>query len=100
MLNPKCVKLNIKKAIPRVLESEAFRVFDGKKIHSIQDLITALERMEHSVFRIHVNSKKNDFAQWIRFVLNDKKLARLLRWTTTKETTIQKIRSYIEEHYL
>ena len=100
MLRPKKVKINIKKVLSNAPEAKVFWTVDGKKLYNIRDLLHALEKMAEADFRQHVNSKKNDFIQWLKLVIGDKKLARALRWTTTRETTIQKIKDHLEKYYI
>lgn len=100
MLNPKRAQLNIKKVLKNAPEAKIFWTSDGKKLYNIRDLVEALEEMAEDTFRTHVNSQKNDFVQWIKLVLGEKRLARTLRWTTTLETTIEKIREHLEKYYI
>lgn len=89
----------IKRRLAFAPETKAFITANGEKLYSLKDLLEALERMDEPTFRYHVNSKKNDFQNWIREVLYDKRLARALRWTTTRETTIKKINEHLEKYY-
>lgn len=100
MLKQKCPKINIKRAIKNAPEAKVFWTADGRKLYNLHDLVQALEKMEERIFKAHVNAKKNDFTLWIKLVLDDKKLARTLRWTTTLGTTVKKIREHIERHYI
>jgi len=100
MLKQKRAKLNIKKVLRNAPEAKVFWTADGKKLYNLRDLIKALKNMQEMDFRVHVNTKKNDFRSWIKLVLGDKKLARALRWTTTLETTAKKVKEHIDEHYI
>ena len=60
-------------------ESRFFYCEDGKILRSLQDLALALESMDDQVFASHVNDYKNDFADWIEGVLQDKLLAQKIR---------------------
>jgi len=69
----------------KVLKAEAFRkvsdssksfyLCDGRKIESIAELITLLDDMDASVFSYHVTGEKNDFANWLRDVFGESKIA-------------------------
>ena len=48
---------------------------DGRIINNLSELANGLAHMTQEVFRYHVTSGKNDFAIWVRDVLNDKILA-------------------------
>jgi hypothetical protein len=100
MLKPKRTKLNIKKILKNAPEAKIFWTADGKKLYNIRDLLNALKNMEEMDFRVHVTSKKNDFKEWIKLVIGDKKLARTLRWTTTLETSIKKIKEHLDQYYI
>jgi len=100
MLKPKRTKLNIKKVLSNAPEARVFWTADGKKLYNVRDLLHSLKNMQEMDFRVHVTTKKNDFQQWVKLVLNDKKLARTLRWTTTLETTAKKVKEHLEEHYI
>ncbi len=54
---------------------EHFVLLDGRTLQNIMDLAIALENMEDHVFGHHVNSNRNDFANWIRHVMRDGELA-------------------------
>ena len=100
MLRAKPVKINIKKVLSNAPEAKVFWTADGRKLYNIRDLLHALENMSENIFRQHVNTKKNDFIPWLKLVIKDRKLARALRWTTTRETTIKKIKDHLERFYI
>ena len=52
-----------------------FRLADGQTIKSLKDLPAALRQMDDNTFYHHVNANKNDFAEWIKNVFSDEKLA-------------------------
>ncbi len=100
MLKPKRTKLSIKRILKNAPEARIFWTADKKKLYNIRDLLNALKDMEEMDFRVHVTSTKNDFKEWIKLVIGDKKLARALRWTTTIETTVQKIKEHLDQYYI
>jgi len=100
MLRIKRPKLKIKRPLPFVGKDKSFITIGGNEILGLTDLLISLENMSESDFRSHVNSKKNEFQEWIRDELGDRILARSIRWTTTRETTIEKIKDHIEKTYL
>ena len=100
MLYPKMAKIYIKKPLKDAPEAKVFWLKDGRKLYNLKDLLLTLENMDEEVFRFHVNPRKNDFIRWIKEVLGDKKLARKLRWTTTRQTTIKKLREHLDENYI
>jgi len=56
-------------------EDKAFRLVNGEKIHSLNELLAALEKMSPEIFGQHINHEENDFADWIRTVFDEKILA-------------------------
>ena len=73
---------NLKKA-KRVLVcangAQCFWTNDGKIIANLVELRDTLEHMADEVFEHHVNKSKNDFADWIQYVLGDVELAKKIR---------------------
>ncbi len=72
-----------------VPEDRYFIVSDGSVIKNIYQLRTALEKMNQGTFAYHINPDKNDFANWIRDVIGDEKLARELFSSHSKDTIIR-----------
>ncbi len=61
-----------------------FKLKNGEKIASLQDLHRALLTMDKATFSTHVNTDKNDFAQWVQDVHKDAELADVLRRHASK----------------
>lgn len=58
---------------------QCFWTTDGKIIANLVELRDALNTMADEVFQYHVTKQKNDFADWIEYVLGDAELAGKLR---------------------
>lgn len=87
------VKKSTKKAVKRVTKKakkiikktskkenkaqggERFFLVDGSMIHDLRGLADSLDNMGHEVFYHHVTEIKNDFANWVREIMKEKKLA-------------------------
>jgi hypothetical protein len=65
--------------IKNIGQDKAFRFCDGNVAYSISDLSPLLEKISDETFRYHVNQNKNDLANWIEFVFEEKNLANDLR---------------------
>lgn len=80
---------NLKKA-KRVLVcaqgEQCFWANDGKIIADLVELRNAFEHMADEVFMHHVTGTKNDFADWVQFVLGDTELAAKLRGAKKQST--------------
>ena len=74
------VEVTIKRKITgRAPEEYHFVLQDGRKLESVYELIDELETMHEDLWKHHVNEMKNDFANWIEHVFEDKNLAEDLR---------------------
>ncbi len=61
-----------------------FYLADGRIVRSLRELALRLDEFPDELFSSHVNSEKNDFANWVEFVFCDKDLAQKLRTTTDR----------------
>lgn len=76
--------------INQILEKEApkeyyFNLVNGQKIKNLNDLRKALSYMTEDEFTHHVNQEKNDFAKWIRDVLQNQDIYERIKDKKTKE---------------
>ncbi|MFH2020565.1 MAG: hypothetical protein ABIJ34_04075 [archaeon] len=72
-----------------------FRLDDGRIIKNISELAAALENMNEAQYLIHVTSKKNDFADWVREVFGEFGLSNYLKEAKTKEEMIRILQAYL-----
>ncbi|MCF7865836.1 DUF87 domain-containing protein [Candidatus Woesearchaeota archaeon] len=61
-----------------------FRLENGKELKSIEDLKTYVNEMPDDIFSHHVTNDRNDFANWIEHVFEEKELAGKLNQTHDK----------------
>jgi hypothetical protein len=71
-----------------------FRVCNGMVFKSIDEFKKNLFNIDDLSFDYHVNSKKNDFANWIGDVFQEKELADKLRRVYTKEAFGEILKEY------
>jgi len=76
-----CVQKKIAGHAP---EEHCFYLQDGRKLRTVYHLIDELETMTDDVFRHHVNEFRNDFANWVEHVFDDKALAEEMREAQTR----------------
>ena len=76
-----------KQIIKNAKNSEYFFVKDGKAIKNVIELSNELDKMTDDIFKHHVNEMKNDFANWIKDIFKEEKLAKELFKTTDKDKT-------------
>jgi hypothetical protein len=67
------------KALVCAIDGECFWSRDGQILKDLSDLSLAIGSMEDEIFLHHVNTEKNDFADWVEHVLEDKECAEALR---------------------
>lgn len=75
-----------------------FALNDGRVLKSVQELADSLEDMATEVFDHHVNPFRNDFANWVEDVFQEKGLAKELRQTRNRiETRIKLLQRLVDE---
>lgn len=73
-----------KNAFPDVKQEFYFNLADGRQLKNLIELSAVLEDIDENTFRHHVNEEKNDFANWIRDVINENMLAESLSAKNSK----------------
>ena len=83
----------------RVVENkeEYFYSIDGKVIKSLADLHLALLLMDEEHFNFHVNEQKNDFANWVELVLNQRMLAKRIGAQRTREKVLGELVDFFKK---
>lgn len=72
-----------------------FWLHDGRAIKNLKELADNLKNMDNGLFMFHVNTEKNDFANWILHII-DTKLGEELLGITDKDTLISTLESELE----
>ena len=62
-----------------------FMVVDGSSLKSVSELLDKIEEISEDVFNYHVTDERNDFANWVRDVFDEKELAERLFESKTRE---------------
>ena len=73
---------------------ECFWVNDGPALQSLLGLREAFKTLTKAQFSYHLNKEKNDFSNWILFVLKDEKCSKDL----LKAKNMKNALSVIEQH--
>lgn len=74
-------------------ESQFFYVCDGQVLKSVGDLTGSLKHdMSDETFKLHCNVEKNDFANWIMEVMNNKKLSKSISRVKTRKGMLKKFK--------
>lgn len=69
-----------------------FWLRDGRALKDLHELSDAFEKMHDDIFKHHVNNEKNDFANWIRDIIKDEKLAEKIIKCSDRHTMHQAIK--------
>lgn len=59
--------------------TEYFYLKSGKALKDIEELCVVLETLSEEEFLFHVNTTKNDFANWIRDIFKEEELSNTLK---------------------
>lgn len=70
-----------------------FYVSNGTILKDEKDLLNLLEKIDEKTLKNHFNSEKNDFASWVKEIIQDKPLAKKLE----KAKTIKGLISALEK---
>jgi hypothetical protein len=60
--------------LDNVPEQNVFVLSNGARIHNLEELHNVISSSEESLFYNHVNNDRNDFANWIKFVIHHEDL--------------------------
>ncbi len=77
---------------------QAFWVTDGQILNNLLDLESALSAMEKAVFSHHVTKEKNDFADWVEYVLEESECAQALRKARTQKPAHTVVVRYVKRY--
>jgi len=88
------------KILKNVSPEQYFVLVTGTPLKNIKELIDALDYMDHWVFEHHVSHNRNDFADWIKWSLQEEELADILHELRTIHETQNAILKYLVRRYL
>lgn len=78
-------------------QEQYFWLQSGEPIKSLSELAHHLDEISPSIFDFHVNSSKNDFANWIRHVFKEETLANKIQSMQGPQAMAQEIRLILEK---
>jgi len=73
-----------------------FHFPDGTSASSLDELRDKIESISYNTFYHHVDSSKNDFASWVRYVLKDPQLADELEKVNSIVETVELLNDYLQ----
>lgn len=62
-------------SLQNVPEDKVFWCSDGQTLRNLVELATAFKNMSDETFRHHVTTDKNDFSNWVKYVIGDESLS-------------------------
>lgn len=77
---------------------QSFWLSDGQVLNSLLALHEALLLMSDDIFYHHVNDDKNDFAEWVDYVLCDGDCAIELRKADSKDKVVKVVKKYLKTY--
>jgi len=80
-------KTVVKKVVPKLKRASpevSFYFSDGKVCRDLEELAHVIDDLEDEAFELHVNDSKNDFANWVHDVHDEKELSDKLKKTKCK----------------
>ncbi len=80
-----------------VADDKKFWCNDGRVMVNMQELGDALAEMSDDTYRYHANDSKNDFANWVRDVIGDDRLAAALLRSNDRSQAARAISDRIRE---
>lgn len=88
-----------KKELINADDAHLFWVKGNGALRNLKDLAENLKTMTDDTFAHHVNTEKNDFANWVSEILKDNRLANELRRAKTRLTSLKKAEARLKNHY-
>ncbi len=80
-----------------ITEDKWFYFVGGRKASSLEELKDVLRVIDEAEFVFHVNSGKNDFANWTEGIFQEKELASEMRRIFEKKRMIELLEDYIKK---
>ena len=78
---------------------QCFWLNGGSMIKDLNELKHALETMSNDQFSHHVDSERNDFANWVHNVLDDTELSGKLKRCKTRISTLRSVSAHLTKNY-
>jgi transcriptional regulator with XRE-family HTH domain len=83
--------------LSNVPSDKVFWVNNGPTLNNLEELAQFLKTAEENQFAYHVNSEKNDFANWVGDVIGDMVLKESISKAKTKTSMFKKVLARIKE---
>jgi hypothetical protein len=74
-----------------------FVLQNGQYLKSFRDLVTAVDKMDDSMFEYHVTGDRHDFANWVKDVLKQEQLASRMKTARVKKELLAILKRHVVE---
>lgn len=98
--NKKLATRRRRKNLIVVWDERCFFVHNGPALGSLADLSCWLSTADPENFKYHLADGRNDFADWIKYVLGDKSCAGKIKKTRTPAGMYKIISRHLKENYV
>ena len=89
-----------KKELINADDANLFWVNGNGALRNLKELAESLKVMSDEAYSYHVNKEKNDFASWVKEVLQDSKLALDLKRAKTQAGALKKVEARLKAQYI
>ncbi len=86
------------RALVCAADGECFWTKDGRILQNLADLHVAFGTMDDEVFLHHTDNGRNDFADWVEYVLQDVACAQALRTAKKKDQAKKIVSKHLTFH--
>ena len=89
-----------KREIVNADDARRFHIHEGVSVGNLLELKEAFESMSDEQYHFHVALEKNDFAAWVRDILQDEPASKLLFGCLKKKTALSRIITVLRRYKL
>ena len=94
----KPTKANAEKFMQDIEGDQVFFLGDGSVFKNLKELASGLRKMKKDQYTYHVNAEKNDFANWVQFVIGDKDLSAEMRKAKSKAALVKTLSARLKQY--
>ena len=91
----KLLKKDAKKFLAKVPQYQQFWCADGRILKNLRELEKALADMADETFAYHSNGEKADFSLWMKEVIGDEQLAKILAKSPSRQQAMKSVTTRI-----
>lgn len=92
------IKTKSNKALVVAFGDQCFWIKDGPILKDLVELRDALYNITKDQFEYHVSETKNDFAEWVKYVLNEDRVSSVIRKSKTAKSLLSAIEKSLQKY--